>query len=136
MGRYSKLGEEEEAAAEEKGGGGMMEKYLARIRWRRLAAVAWLALAVACSAAVHWQLRRETMDRAEERLVSMCEERARMLQEQFGVTVNHVHALSILISIFHFEKNPSAIDQVITPRMRSFLCAPDAAAMADSSLGS
>ncbi|KAF0932571.1 hypothetical protein E2562_010451 [Oryza meyeriana var. granulata] len=51
------------------------------------------------------------MDRAEERLVSMCEERARMLQEQFGVTVNHVHALAILISIFHFEKFPSAIDQ-------------------------
>ncbi|KAF8729516.1 hypothetical protein HU200_017455 [Digitaria exilis] len=41
----------------------------------------------------------------------MCEERARMLQEQFGVTVNHVHALAILISTFHYEKQPSAIDQ-------------------------
>jgi hypothetical protein len=72
---------------------------------------------------VHWQLRRETMERAELRLVSMCEERARMLQEQFGVTVNHVHALSILISIFHFEKNPSAIDQV---RPRFFVPCSDA----------
>jgi hypothetical protein len=49
----------------------------------------------------------ETMERAELRLVRMCEERARMLQEQFGVTVNHVNAHSILISMFHFEKNPS-----------------------------
>jgi poly(A) polymerase Pap1 len=49
----------------------------------------------------------ETMERAELRLVRMCEEWARMLQEQFGVTVNHVNAHSILISIFHFEKNPS-----------------------------
>jgi hypothetical protein len=83
-----------------------------RMRWRRLAAAAWVLLAVACSAAMHWHLRRESMDRAEERLVSMCGERARMLQEQFGVTVNHVHALAILISTFHYEKQPSAIDQV------------------------
>jgi arabidopsis histidine kinase 2/3/4 (cytokinin receptor) len=69
--------------------------------WRHLAAAAWVLLAVACSAAMHWHLRRESMDRAEERLVSMCEERARMLQEQFGVTVNHVHAFAILISTFH-----------------------------------
>ena len=80
--------------------------------WRGLAAAAWLLLAVACSAAMHWHLRRESMDRAEERLISMCEERARMLQEQFGVTVNHVHALAILISTFNYEKQPSAIDQV------------------------
>ncbi|XP_044404356.1 probable histidine kinase 6 [Triticum aestivum] len=107
MGSSSKLGE----GMEEKGGRVGMGKYAARRGWRRLAAVAWLVAAVACSAAVHWQLRRETMERAEERLVSMCEERARMLQEQFGVTVNHVHALAILISTFHFEKNPSALDQ-------------------------
>lgn len=80
-------------------------------RWRRLAAAAWVLVAVACSAAMHWHLRRESMDRAEDRLVSMCEERARMLQEQFGVTVNHVHALAILISIL-YEKSPSSIDQV------------------------
>jgi hypothetical protein len=52
----------------------------------------------------------------------MCEERARMLQEQFGVTVNHVHALSILISIFHFEKNPSAIDQVTISSLLRCIC--------------
>ncbi|KAL5207629.1 hypothetical protein ABZP36_032064 [Zizania latifolia] len=88
-----------------------MGKQAAGRGWRSAAAAAWVVVAVACSATVHWHLRRETMDRAEERLVSMCEERARMLQEQFGVTVNHVHALAILISTFHFEKRPSAIDQ-------------------------
>nr|CAB3447875.1 unnamed protein product [Digitaria exilis] len=79
--------------------------------WRGLVAAAYLVFAVACSAVLHWHLRGESLDRAEERLISMCEERARMLQEQFGVTVNHVHALAILISTFHYEKQPSAIDQ-------------------------
>jgi arabidopsis histidine kinase 2/3/4 (cytokinin receptor) len=81
-------------------------------RWRGLAAAAWVLVAVACSAVMHWTMRRESMDRAEERLVSMCEERARMLQEQFGVTVNHVHAIAILIATFNYDKSPSAIDQV------------------------
>ncbi|XP_008677810.1 histidine kinase isoform X1 [Zea mays] len=80
-------------------------------RWRGLAAAAWVLVAVACSAVMHWTMRRESMDRAEERLVSMCEERARMLQEQFGVTVNHVHAIAILIATFNYDKSPSAIDQ-------------------------
>lgn len=50
--------------------------------------------------------------RREEVLVSMCDQRARMLQDQFSVSVNHVHALAILVSTFHYHKNPSAIDQV------------------------
>lgn len=45
-------------------------------------------------------------------LVSMCDQRARMLKDQFSVSVNHVHALAILVSTFHYLKNPSAIDQV------------------------
>ncbi|CAN6549697.1 unnamed protein product [Malus baccata var. baccata] len=44
-------------------------------------------------------------------LGSMCDQRARMLQDQFSVSVNHVHALAILVSTFHYYKNPSAIDQ-------------------------
>ena len=31
---------------------------------------------------------------------------------QFSVSVNHVYALAILISTFHYSKNVSAIDQV------------------------
>lgn len=50
--------------------------------------------------------------RREEVLVSMCDQRARMLQDQFSVSVNHVHALAILVSTFHYHKTPSAIDQV------------------------
>lgn len=50
--------------------------------------------------------RRET-------LANMCDERARVLQDQFNVSLNHVHALSILVSTFHHGKNPSAIDQVM-----------------------
>lgn len=89
-----------------------MGKPEARSGWRNAAAAAWVLVAVACAAYMHWHLRRETMDRAEERLVSMCEERARMLQEQFGVTVNHVHALAILVATFHYDKHPPALDQV------------------------
>ena len=46
---------------------------------------------------------------------SMCDERARMLQDQFNVSMNHVHALAILVSTFHHGKHPSAIDQVNFP---------------------
>lgn len=50
--------------------------------------------------------------RRKEVLGSMCDQRARMLQDQFSVSVNHVHALAILVSTFHYFKDPSAIDQV------------------------
>ncbi|XP_047976665.1 histidine kinase 4-like isoform X1 [Salvia hispanica] len=53
----------------------------------------------------------EQQKRRKEVLVGMCDQRARMLQDQFSVSVNHVHALAILVSTFHFYKNPSAIDQ-------------------------
>lgn len=49
--------------------------------------------------------------RIDEGLVSMCDQRARMLQDQFSVCVNHVHALAVLVSTFHYYKNPSVIDQ-------------------------
>ena len=35
-----------------------------------------------------------------------------MLLHQFSISVNHVYALAILISTFHYSKNVSAIDQV------------------------
>ncbi|KAL5552627.1 hypothetical protein UlMin_040028 [Ulmus minor] len=46
-----------------------------------------------------------------ETLSNMCDERARMLQDQFNVSMNHIQAMSILISTFHHGMNPSAIDQ-------------------------
>ncbi|CAL1389306.1 unnamed protein product [Linum trigynum] len=41
----------------------------------------------------------------------MCDRRARMLQDQFIASVNHVQALAIIVSTFHYFKNPSTIDQ-------------------------
>jgi hypothetical protein len=57
-------------------------------------------------------MRHAALSRAEEGLVCMCEERARMLQDQFAVSVNHVHALAILVATFNYEKQPPALDQV------------------------
>ncbi|WCJ33661.1 Histidine kinase 4 [Euphorbia peplus] len=62
------------------------------------------------------QVLYKSMDTADkvkrkDSLGSMCDQRARMLQDQFIVSVNHVHALAILVSTFHYSKNPSAIDQ-------------------------
>lgn len=53
----------------------------------------------------------ETKTRRHDVLVTNCDQRARILQDQFSVSVNHVHALGILVSTFHYYKNPSAIDQ-------------------------
>ncbi|KAJ0981239.1 hypothetical protein J5N97_009494 [Dioscorea zingiberensis] len=73
--------------------------------------VVWVLASVCIWAGLHLYIRRVSMRKTEEALVSMCEERARMIQDQFAVSVNHVHALAILISTFHYQKHPSAIDQ-------------------------
>ncbi|KAH7656075.1 histidine kinase 2/3/4 (cytokinin receptor) protein [Dioscorea alata] len=85
-----------------------------RRRWwvnRTAMVVIWVVVSMAIWAGLHLYIRRVSMRKAEEALVSMCEERARMIQDQFAVSVNHVHALAILISTFHYQKQPSAIDQ-------------------------
>lgn len=46
-------------------------------------------------------------------LANMCDERARMLQHQFSVSMNHVHALAILVSTFYVGRHPTALDQDI-----------------------
>ena len=51
-------------------------------------------------------------EKRKETFASMCDERARVLQDQFNVSMNHIQAMSILISTFHHAKNPSAIDQL------------------------
>jgi histidine kinase 2/3/4 (cytokinin receptor) len=53
----------------------------------------------------------QVTEKRKETLASMCDERARMLQDQFNVSMNHIQAMSILISTFHHAKTPSAIDQ-------------------------
>ncbi|XP_010936875.1 probable histidine kinase 4 [Elaeis guineensis] len=83
-------------------------------RWwlyRKAMVVLWVSASVGIWVGLHWYIRRVSMRKAEESLVSMCEERARMLQDQFAVSVNHVHALAILVSTFHYQKHPPALDQ-------------------------
>lgn len=60
-----------------------------------------------------WDTNHKIILQRRETLENMCDERARVLQDQFNVSLNHVHALSILVSTFHHGKTPSAIDQVM-----------------------
>ncbi|KAK4484093.1 hypothetical protein RD792_011313 [Penstemon davidsonii] len=77
---------------------------------RRILGV-WIVLIFYFSKRIYDYMDDDQKERRREVLVSMCDQRARMLQDQFSVSVNHVHALAILVSTFHYYKNPSAIDQ-------------------------
>ncbi|OVA09559.1 Signal transduction response regulator [Macleaya cordata] len=78
--------------------------------WRKLL-VSWLLGSVLVASWIFWCMNCSAFERRKETLASMCDERARMLQDQFNVSMNHVQALSILIATFHHGMNPSAIDQ-------------------------
>ncbi|KAL6637729.1 hypothetical protein ACP70R_025301 [Stipagrostis hirtigluma subsp. patula] len=99
-----------EAPAEEaaKAGKG---RWRVKVKLTRLLVLLWTVAGVALWVMLHLRFRRAALRKAEEGLVSMCEERARMLQDQFAVSVNHVHALAILVATFHYEKHPPALDQ-------------------------
>ncbi|WOH13265.1 hypothetical protein DCAR_0832774 [Daucus carota subsp. sativus] len=71
----------------------------------------WIMIMVFASRVIYDRMDAENKERRKEVLVSMCDQRARMLQDQFNVSVNHVHALAVLVSTFHYYKFPSAIDQ-------------------------
>jgi len=81
------------------------------------AVLLWMLVAATIGVFLHWSIRHAALRKEEEGLVSMCEERARMLQDQFAVSVNHVHALAILVATFHYEKHPPALDQVRHPSL-------------------
>ncbi|XP_051114716.1 histidine kinase 2 isoform X2 [Andrographis paniculata] len=80
-------------------------------KWRKKLLVIFVLGGVIFSVWLFWYLHEDIRLRRKETLASMCDERARMLQDQFNVSMNHVHALAILISTFHHGKQPSAIDQ-------------------------
>lgn len=80
--------------------------------WMKLL-IAWIVFGVVASLSVFWYMSSHALEKRKETLASMCDERARMLQDQFNVSMNHIQAMSVMISIFHHGKNPSAIDQVI-----------------------
>lgn len=71
----------------------------------------WIMLMMLFSGSIYNGMDADNKVRRREVLGSLCEQRARMLQDQFSVSVNHVHALAILVSTFHYYRNPSAIDQ-------------------------
>ncbi|KAI3769556.1 hypothetical protein L6452_00664 [Arctium lappa] len=73
--------------------------------------VLFVLAGVAVSIWLFWYLNSGISFRRKETLASMCDERARMLQDQFNVSMNHVHALAILVSTFYHGKEPPAIDQ-------------------------
>ncbi|KAK2969319.1 hypothetical protein RJ640_030860 [Escallonia rubra] len=77
--------------------------------WKLL--VIWVGFFIIVSLWVYWYMSSQAVEKRKETLASMCDERARMLQDQFNVSLNHVQAMSILISTFHHGMNPSAIDQ-------------------------
>ncbi|KAE9596421.1 putative histidine kinase [Lupinus albus] len=82
-------------------------------RWRKKFLVIFVSLGIIASIWLFWHLNMNIMQRREHLLANMCDERARMLQDQFNVSMNHVHALAILVSTFHHDKHPSAINQKI-----------------------
>ncbi|XP_020232656.1 histidine kinase 4 [Cajanus cajan] len=71
----------------------------------------WILLMALISWCIYSKMDDDTKVRRKEVLGSLCDQRARMLQDQFSVSVNHVHALAILVSTFHYYRYPSAIDQ-------------------------
>ncbi|CAL0315939.1 unnamed protein product [Lupinus luteus] len=82
-------------------------------RWRKKFLVIFVSIGIVGSTWLFWHLNMNIMLRREHLLANMCDERARMLQDQFNVSMNHVHALAILVSTFHHDKHPSAINQKI-----------------------
>ncbi|KAH0468233.1 hypothetical protein IEQ34_003266 [Dendrobium chrysotoxum] len=80
-------------------------------RWRKRILFMGIFLGMSVSVWIYFSMNATIVARRKETLTNMCDERARMLQDQFNVSLNHVNALAILISTFHHGKNPSAIDQ-------------------------
>lgn len=80
--------------------------------WRLNFLIGFLIAGVLFSGFLYWYISTVDVSKRKDMLANMCDERARMLQDQFNVSMNHVHALAILVSTFHHGKEPSAIDQV------------------------
>lgn len=86
-------------------------------KWRKNMLLLGIIAGVSLSVLWFWDTNEKILFQRKETLTNMCEERARVLQDQFNVSMNHVHALSILVSTFHHGKTPSAIDQVIINKL-------------------
>ncbi|XP_072999524.1 probable histidine kinase 3 [Typha latifolia] len=76
----------------------------------------WVVAGFVGSLWIFLLMNSQAIDKRREILANMCDERARMLQDQFNVSMNHLQALAILVSTFHHAKEPSAIDQMTFAR--------------------
>nr|AIE17467.1 CHASE-domain containing histidine kinase 1 [Physcomitrium patens] len=79
--------------------------------WHTIAFIMWVVFMGAVSVSVYFAMRFDMLERRRENLANMCEGRARMLEEQFKASMNHVRALTALLTTFHLGKQPSAINQ-------------------------
>ncbi|XP_021766316.1 histidine kinase 2-like [Chenopodium quinoa] len=80
-------------------------------KWQKKLLFLFVVGMMVVSICIFYHFYQDTVFRRRETLANMCDERARMLQDQFNVGMNHVHALAVLVSTFHHGKNPSAMDQ-------------------------
>ncbi|KAL9246581.1 hypothetical protein vseg_020099 [Gypsophila vaccaria] len=79
--------------------------------WGKKLVIWWVIIWVVICMCIFWYISSLASEWRRETLGSMCDERARMLQDQFNVSMNHIQAMAILISTFHHGMSPSAIDQ-------------------------
>lgn len=79
--------------------------------WHTKAFVVWVIFMGAVSLSVYFEMKIDMLNRRKENLANMCEGRARMLEDQFKASMNHVRALTALLTTFHLGKQPSAINQ-------------------------
>ncbi|CAM8896670.1 unnamed protein product [Rhodiola kirilowii] len=80
-------------------------------KWRKKFLLVFIIIGVSGSFWLFWHLYTDFHTRRVDTLANMCDERARMLQDQFNASMNHVHALAILVSTFHHGQHPTSIDQ-------------------------
>ncbi|KAL9330301.1 hypothetical protein ACSQ67_005304 [Phaseolus vulgaris] len=97
--------------SEQAGSNGKNTFIQAHRAWLPKLLMLWILLMALIGWCIYTQMDADTKVRRKEVLGSLCDQRARMLQDQFSVSVNHVHALAILVSTFHYYRTPSAIDQ-------------------------
>ncbi|KAM7473760.1 hypothetical protein LguiB_021003 [Lonicera macranthoides] len=82
-------------------------------KWKKKLLIMFVLAGVTGSVWLFWHLNNDISFKRKETLANICDERTRMLQDQFNMSMNHVHALDILVSTFHDQKHPSTIDQVV-----------------------
>ncbi|KAM7487807.1 hypothetical protein LguiB_025291 [Lonicera macranthoides] len=79
--------------------------------WLPKILVIWIIIVALIGRVIYNTMDADDKERRKEVLESMCDQRARMLQDQFSASINHVHALAVLVSTFHYSKTPSTVDQ-------------------------